>query len=129
MKANELMIGDWVHLVKKTPLKEIVETDCMTKVTALPGGVIYTDKEPCEESQLFPIPLTSKILRDNKFSFYPLMGEQCHFTYYLGPQLSLLAIYDADFSFRIGEQARKVLYVHQLQHIMRLCGIEKEIAL
>ena len=119
MKANELMIGDWVfntHNRKPEQVQEIRE-----RMVMLDYNDLY------EYDEIEPIPLTAEILAQNGFSKSRLMGEQRHFTYYLGPSLSMLAIYDADFSVHIGDGARYVKNVHQLQHILKDCGIDKEI--
>ncbi len=119
MKANELMIGDWVfntHNRKPEQVQEIRERMVMLD---------YNDLYDYDEIE--PIPLTAEILAQNGFSKSRLMGEQRHFTYYLGPSLSMLAIYDADFSVHIGDGARYVKNVHQFQHILKDCGIDKEI--
>jgi len=119
MKANELMIGDWVfntHNRKPEQVQEIRERMVM---------LAYNDLYEYDEIE--PIPLTAEILAQNGFSKSRLMGEQRHFTYYLGSSLSMLAIYDADFSVHIGDGARYVKNVHQFQHILKDCGIEKEI--
>ena len=132
MKANELMIGDWVHLVKKTPLKGIVETDCMTKIKALPGGIIYTDKEPCEESQLFPIPRTEGIFKANKFrksgsvfcfadDYYDIIAFE------LSDSIWKVVLHNNEIS--LSNEQVFVSHVHQLQNFLNLCGVEKEIAL
>ena len=120
MKANELMLGDLV-LCDGKPYR-IAEI----------GGMVCLDYEKelfAALEDIEPIPLTAEILGKNKFSKSRLMGEQRHFTYYLAPSVSLLAIYDADFSLHIGDSARYIKYVHELQHALRLCGIEKEIEL
>lgn len=119
MKANELMIGDWVfntHNRKPEQVQEIRERMVM---------LAYNDLYEYDEIE--PIPLTAEILAQNGFSKSRLMGEQRHFTYYLGPSLSMLAIYDADFSVQLGDGGRKVKNVHQFQHILKECGIDKEI--
>lgn len=121
MKKEELMIGDWVLCTQNGKPEQVQEIGT--------GLVMLDYNDLYEYDEVEPIPLTAEILTQNKISKSRLMGEQRHFTYYLGPQLSLLAIYDADFSFHIGEGARKVRYVHELQHLMRICGVEKELVI
>ena len=114
MKAEELMVGDWVL---------DTYTNKPMRIEGINGG------NPRFGQDLEPISLTPEILAKNKFIKTRLMGEQRHFSYYLGPGLSMLAIYDSDFSIRIGEDARIVKYVHELQHLLRLCKIDKDIEL
>ena len=125
MIVKEIRIGDYVNYRGQ-----------IIKVTSLydKGGsneVGWSDKESVwvNADNVEPIPLTPEILEKNGFSKSRLMGEQRHFTYYLAPSVSLLAIYDADFSLCIGDCARYIKYVHELQHALRLCGIDKEIEL
>lgn len=115
MKANELMIGDWVNLSKgnwsENRKVELIDIEMIAE------SVYLAD----------PIPLTSEILEKNGFECrgaWCLPGED------LGLRqdgdswglLSYYAEYDA-LAFC------HVKYVHELQHALRLCGIEKEIEL
>lgn len=125
MKAEELFIGAYVMALGRIrKVKSIVKKDTGVEIS-------FEGKNPVVVSldEIDPIPLTAEILGKNKFSKSRLMGEQRHFTYYLAPSVSLLAIYDADFSLHIGDSARYIKYVHTLQHALRLCGIEKEITI
>lgn len=130
MKASELMIGDWVLTLESTHKEKVY-----AQIWAIEEGQtsILVKKDNCnwfvDIEWIEPIPLTPEILEKNGFSKSRLMGEQRHFTYYLAPSVSLLAIYDADFSLKIGDCARYIKYVHKLQHALSLCGIEKEITI
>lgn len=116
--SKDLMIGDW-YAFRGHPYK----------CTASDIASIAECEEKGAPTDISEIPLTAEILEKNGFSKSRLMGEQRHFTYYLAPSVSLLAIYDADFSLTIGACARYIKYVHQLQHALRLCHVEKEIEL
>lgn len=143
MKADELMVGDYLRVNRD---RLCIPEGKIVRVTEIDSENTFREKglkgcARCEAvgdpwlsggiwcDYLDPIPLTPEILEKNGFSKSRLMGEQRHFTYYLAPSVSLLAIYDADFSLKIGDCARYIKYVHQLQHALRLCGIEKEITL
>lgn len=115
------MIGDYVKQ-KNSGLLLKVDSIKSPYITAIGECGQFID------DSIEPIPLTAEILKKNHIPKTSLMGEQCHFTYWVWG-IDLLAIYDADFSYRIGNEARKIKYVHQLQHILRLCKIEKEIEL
>jgi len=124
MKASELMIGNWVIVYEKAmPVKARVEGVFGR------GAMVLGHVRSADHGFMEPIPLTPEILEKNGFSKSRLMGEQRHFTYYLAPSVSLLAIYDADFSLKIGDCARYIKYVHELQNAISLCGIEKEITI
>ena len=126
MKANELMIGDWV-LVEKIP----------TKVNGLAILQIMTDDHNYNEDdsvELEPIPLTEEILEKNGFRithehadyYFEENGEKMDFC--------MRKMYDKDnpkqqkgWSFYAFNVLTLVDYVHELQHALKLCGIEKEI--
>ena len=121
MKASELMIGDFVRQKY---------SNLLLRVSVVNSPYIQADGEGGEfkEDTIEPILLTPEILKKNNAHKELLMGEQRHFTYSID-DLKLLAIYDADFSFQINGGASKIKYVHELQHVLRLCGIYKEIVL
>lgn len=124
MKANELMIGDWVvNPVHKDKRK--IE------------GVYYDKDLSClvatdgrfPQEYFEPIPLTAEVLEKNGFSYdsafwcFPLpkyQGMAC-----------LVAYYD-EYDERVAEEVRGhwvfdenyiTDYVHELQHDLRLCGL------
>ena len=123
MKANELMIGDWV-LDKKTnrPYKIIGTND-----------LLFHD-------DYSHIPLTAEILERNGFEndFY---HDECvadyHYVrlegYSYHEELILIQWCNGELNV-VNELICDVdmydcYYVHQLQHALRLCNIEKEIEL
>lgn len=142
MKASELMIGDWVNIYvfpnENPQIEDLFPARISTIMTPLPSensgehiecvfkvkdGGIGRAARPVETC--LPIPLTAEILEKNGFRKYPLMGEQRHFIYTYG-KVSLLAIYDADFSCHLCSEAWKVKYVHELQQILRVCKENKK---
>jgi len=142
--ANELMLGDWVNYIGayKDDSGEIVklwESPVPIKVTFItPDAVQYEDEEGCYECadyELHPIPLTQEILEKNGFGFTRNDNTDSVWNgwwIYKGLELAtaclnrdekwpcFINIYDSNI---------KCEYVHQLQHALRLCGIEKEIVL
>ena len=118
--TEDLMTGDWV-LYKGQPVM-VEEISRPSQKVSL--ATAHMAAPAVSVNDIEPVPLTAEILSASRIGKTQLMGEQRHFTYQVGPSLSLLAIYDADFSFHIGDSARKILYVHQLQHIIRWCGFE-----
>lgn len=121
MEAKELMVGDLV-CQKHSGL--------LLKVSKVNPPYIEAEGEGGEfhEDTIEPIPLTAKVLTKSGASKNRLMGEQRHFTYWLGG-LNILAIYDADFSYQINGEARYLRQVHELQHVLKLLKIEKNIEL
>ena len=125
MEANELMIGDWVIGSSGEPFKI---------------GIIDPDFLYWNEVQ--PIPITSEIFEKNGFIKQGLDGwEYIHpddstFSY-IGYRILWRTDYDNHLFIKKYKgsgtsatlQISGINYVHQLQHALRLCGIEKEIIL
>lgn len=126
MKAEDLMIGDWVlHDREPYQIRQLgvygVDRDgedypavCIGKPKGV--GLIVERKE------IEPIPLTPEILEKNGFVNYD-EGD-------LRYRLSCGDIIGIDIlgDFAYLEDA-DLKYVHELQHALRLCGIEKTIVL
>ena len=132
ISAKELQLGDWVLYHGKPARVRNIHDNVLIDGDDEQVDLVFSDRTTMPQVDpihLEPIPITAEILGKNKFSKSRLMGEQRHFTYYLAPSVSLLAIYDAEFSLHIGDCARYIKYIHQLQHVLRICGIEKEIEL
>ena len=135
MKAEELMIGDWVYNKHHKKNIKITPFDFFTH-GHLPSGRQYFIGEPelVSGKDLEPIPLTPEILEKNGLN-------KCHeegwslFKYkdddnkkmalyqiywYKEEPFLEIASYTSDF----GEFGRPgIKYVHELQHALRLCGI------
>lgn len=121
MKAEELMLDDWVMI------KTVVDDEPVpAQIKILPATLGY------DSIELSPIPITSEILRKNGFDKKRLSGYRCHFKYVLYSEsmnFELTALYDCDYSFKINNEAKKIEYVHELQHVLKICGIDKDFKL
>ncbi len=136
MKANELQIGDYVNYRGQ-----------IIKVTSLydKGGsneVGWSDKESVwvNASNIEFIPLTAYILEKNGFEVqdqgggikdvWTGFGIDCEGDIEVEFQNNIPVHLKIDGGFK-GEYytSANIKYVHQLQHAMRLCGIDKEIEL
>lgn len=125
MKANELMIGDYV-LVK--PSKMFI------KIVAVQYKKVayysYTNKLIwVGEGLLEPIPLTPEILKKN--GFHEEWDEDIKLMVCdsiiveIGNNYKLYT----DGKMYLRRVLAPLYYVHQLQHALRICNIEKEIIL
>ena len=134
------MIGDWVYSAFT-----ISELPC--KITCLKlheGG--YTTIETTnvigvtDITSLSPIPLTPEILEKNGMHLYNrktnnLMEECNHSDCFEEDEdykVELSLDYNGKIRWTINGDEYTIMpldYVHQLQHALRLCGIEKEIEL
>ena len=132
MKANELMIGDWL-LREGTPAKiRGVEIYCsnlyvQTNLT----DAWYTS------NFIEPIPLTKEILEKNEF----VKGD----TIDHGDEIYCVKLFNIHYdneerqfwvcNFFESEYGKEMMdifridYVHELQHALRLCKVDKEIVL
>lgn len=125
MLPTELMIGDWVNLVKDygRTTNQIIKVDSLTLYRIADGML-----------EVKPIILSSEILKKNDFKY----GDGYGYSFvnrkelsgdgfeeekvYINTALNTLIIYTAASSIHL-----PVKYIHQLQHALKLCGIKKEI--
>ncbi|MBP5545708.1 MAG: hypothetical protein J6X59_00290 [Bacteroidales bacterium] len=140
MKANELMIGDWVRCTDPNPFK-------IEQIDGVEEQCYGDDGFWVDTRDLRPIPLTAEILEKNGFE--ELMSEAKGVAAIFGRKVEHTGVW----MYRIPDTfdsvsyvpERKLLhlkvmeggiidlhnfqYVHELQHFLRLCGIEKEVVL
>lgn len=134
MKATDLMIGDWV--IRRCVPEEPMRLYNMNSSR----GIAYLDQDGRGVAELFeniePIPLTPKILDKNKFfqvgypnNVYEL-NKQYYLDHYDAFKPKLWVLYFGNYMRgKVEDTKIKITYVHELQHALKLCGIEKEIIL
>lgn len=133
MKANELMVGDYVynHRNWECPIVEI------HKNSALVIAKHYGEEEFLL-SDLRPIPLTPEILEKNGFEKvydkYKLPNYRIKWNGYTDLYFTVFTGVDGywnpiGLNVITGGIPATVDYVHQLQNALRLCGINHEIIL
>ena len=128
MEITELMIGDYVKIKDlKDPVKWIFGIDgFLNKVYYLDGeDLLFTSVD-----NVLPIPLTVEILLKNNF--------EKHFdddiVLYTHPQGIIIEmginykLFDDGHFFVRGVQ-QHLYYVHELQHALRLCGVDVDFIL
>ena len=129
MNVNELMIGDWV-------LVDALEIGAMmpARIKQLfECGIIIDCGEGDEECEIFkPVPLTHEILVKNGLE--ESFDGAIEYEYFPEDKNGLLEITEENgevwWTINIAEyRIAKLEYVHQLQHAIRLLGIDKEIIL
>ena len=139
MKANELMIGDYVQVPELIDKVEEYEAYCKVKQLRITDLDVVEFKE-LNYDEIQPIPLTSEILKKIGFKEQVLDvmqldeykdGKLIYYIYWKyidkkeGGYLKI-----ASFTYEIGGFSRfHIKYVHELQHALRLCGIDKKIEL
>ena len=130
MKANELMIGDWVQGFLPDTNSKVVGILNDIQIAIIGGGA-YME---LDVDDLQPIPLTPEILEKNGFV---LSKESSRKPYQLRDNSIYVSVIKGRLNARYYEKFGKPInamqidcnYVHELQHALRLCGIEKEIVL
>lgn len=123
MKAEELMIGDWVFNTHNQQPEQVVEI--REKMVMLAYNDLY------DYDEIEPVPLTENILE----SVFP----QKHFTFdynvvdkekqmFFGDNQLLIIVRNiaGDWEFY---PIANIHYVHELQHVLNNCKIEKKIGL
>lgn len=111
MKASELMLGDWVLDIRtKNPLR------------------VNPFMAEMEVPEWEPIPLTPEILEKNG------LVDDYYGSYFKEDEHMSLEISSSEdgiyWTINFHEYGiLKLEYVHQLQHALKLCGIDKEITL
>lgn len=128
MKAEELMIGDWVKC--KDPKCEGHQIDLIDFGNEEVGldGEIYNFED------IYPIPLTPEILKKNN-----ILYKKSNYHYVIDNNKDLECIYyiaqasQGDWVIGVDTGAYEcpvfaiIKYVHEIQHVLRLCKIDKEI--
>ena len=138
MKATDLMIGDYVRYIGTETFGDMKNGD-IVKVDALQGNYICVGDGWAYGDMFEPIPLTLEILQKNGFktdgeaiwaSFCPEDNE-------FALEISEPNYYDENYGEReywwtINACEYSIIplrYVHELQHALKLCGIDKNIEL
>lgn len=129
MKVNELMIGDWVKYGNRFAIiKTLDNNECIILVSCDGNDVLIRETYDNIED----IPLTHEILEKIGFNIEPNIG------YIIDDYDGTQIIYDSwDNNLRIIKDYKSCLdietfndfTVHELQHALKLCGVEKEIEL
>lgn len=127
MDIKELMIGDWVnvkrgfdgHLTNERIKSLYGDKDELYPVTIL-------TKETVSLKDILPIPLTEEILVKNGFKkeSQTIDGDYCKYTL---PGFALNWCDTDGFWYQNGDITPN--HVHTLQHLLRLCCVQKEIEL
>lgn len=118
MEAKELMIGDWVHIKDVNWNLKVVSLSTSTFadwngdgeyniITANYDLPNYGDYIESKEDEVEPIPLTPEILEKNGLDKVP--------------ELSMVLNRDTMPMYH----SPMLHYVHELQHALRLCGLDQ----
>lgn len=114
MKAKDLMVGDIVALFGD----KYAKVDCIGNVEVYLTDYVNECNWQTTYEHIKPIPLTPEILEKNGWALWEIEGEY--------RQKDAFAIYGRKAPFTVFDGI-EINYVHELQHALRLCRIEKEI--
>jgi hypothetical protein len=142
MKGNELMIGDWVEVIQNgNPAYAQIQMidgygDNAIYNECICDGIYYNINE------IKPIPLTAEILEKNGFKvtqyFVGLTVKPEYKMVYRNElkniEKNIITIRQSsdmlfDMQVGIGSHIYDITYIHELQHALKLCGIDKQIEL
>lgn len=130
MKANELMLGDWVAFRKDFPDR--------VNAIAIGGHSVSLEHDSWQQmSSIQPLPITPEILEKNGFDFLyssvpggtPQEQRMRKVDTYRWLGIAVNYYHETNDFQIVDFRGVRFNYVHQLQHVLRLCGIEKEIVL
>lgn len=144
MKAEDLMIGDWVNLNFDVDYKTgnliygHVQVASINKDGTIDVDCTFDNSKSMQDGWYLkliePIPLTFEILEKNdilyeKQSFYYVIedDEDLECTYYIQQVLQGDWVVGVDIGAYDCSVFARIKYVHELQHALKLCGIDKEI--
>jgi hypothetical protein len=131
MKVEELMIGDWV-LYKGKPIK-IIGTDGSQNIIYYYNEEDYTEY-PIDASNIEPISLISEILEKNSFLKvetieYPSHSVGISFLYRNTLEGLRIFVQNACAGGPTCTMIKTCKYVHEVQHMIKMCDIEKTFVL
>lgn len=136
MNAKELMIGDLVVYTGDVEYNDPIIIEGMDIAT---DSCITSDRDDVGFEGVQPIPLTSEILENNGFPFNEVETNSSiqsvykHYTKFYDFPLGkgFYIEYDTvDNIFYITDHCWiRFKYVHEFQHVLKLCGINKDIKL
>ncbi len=150
MKAKELMLFDLVKRKKDGKTMTVVELRYAETIAAItPDDVYYGDMEDYHESEIEPIPITPEILERNGFTYSQRESNSLCRAFVFGEGKShtwaMVVLYELPIAgckglVQIETDSQTcnginkvhncdIYYVHELQHALRMCKIEKEIVL
>lgn len=144
MKENELMIGDWVFVPHNGSATHFGRV-CGIYDGGAVSNTLEKDSGLTKASALEPIPITPEILKKNGFicedKFIDMSRETtCIIDEIRTVQLGFISVHTGwkmawcqqtcqahIYKVDGGEYWGQIHFVHQLQHALCLCGVEREI--
>ncbi len=140
MNAKDLMLGDFVQFDKDVCIVEEVRVDGTVVLVSLNTDLTSIDGDQVSIDEISPIELTAEIL-DRNYYQYKEYANGKHIEY-VSPDKRIILTDDEmainthnKWSVHVDTEDMRTMgyfeitYVHELQHCLRFCNIEKEIEL
>ena len=127
IKITDLSIGDWVMYDLQPYM--IVSIDEESHHVIISGSDGWRDKHI---DYIEPIHLTRRILEFNDIPSNEIDDDPLYIIFDIDGLSSCLEYKNSEYVFSVDGgyiELLKIKYVHQLQHVLRLAGIDKEITL
>lgn len=128
MKANELMLNDWVYLSEagRFPMQVTLldEDGCYLNFVDNEGDPFEGD---FGENGVQPVPLTKEMLFANGFSKYVDCRSKTYYGYTIEHkiQFEIIERKVGGFWIAVGDRHIELKHVHELQHLLRLASLAK----
>lgn len=131
LNAKNLMIGDWIEIDGKIGTVSFLDKEGYINVAINETQMIVTQNPN-------PIQLTPEILEKNKMREFehrnPGQGDNLIKKWWHKDGSYYVSLYSVgdECTYTVGDSITRICrirYVHELQHALQLCGIEKEIIL
>lgn len=129
MKATDFMVGDWLRTSRG--IAKVIAVDKIGLTFKIDGGDFDIDRDD-EEEWFDGIVLTKEVLE--KIGFVELQTAMGRSYYEISLDYERYAQYDKDFYCRVVGpngifEHKDIQFVHDLQHLFRIAGIENKITL
>lgn len=130
IKTSELMLGDLVRMADE----QIAKVVSLYRNHRGSGGEIIVDSDLkifnslVRDEDINPIPLTTEILENNGFVFESseCSNIECFRIKYDGNGFIEIDNFDGLYFYvMLTYKETKLEYVHQLQHLLRMCGLNE----
>lgn len=124
LKISDLSVGDWVEWTVYDKSYDILVTQITdTLIRGVHDGIEYG----MLLKQISPIPITPEILEANEIH---RTYEDDNYAIFRGDGLWAVKYTDGDWELSTPPVCRvDIKFIHQLQHALRLAGVDKEIVM
>lgn len=110
IKATHLMINDWAIMNNEPRMVDVIYSHTSVDIYGNEYG----------EEDLDPIPLTEELLSLNGFEWTATWGSWCYF----GKDRKFIMVTKGDDGFGIHGTKIRFNYVHELQNMLRMSGLD-----